>query len=210
MQTGPGGKLPIRPAFSSTAPSRPAGRNRFSRPTTVLTKTVIVNRPARTIRGASPEERVYRALVLGLRDYLHKCGFHSAVLGVSGGIDSAVVACLAVAALGPENVRGLSLPSQYSSAGSLDDAQGLAANLRIQYDVVSIQESFKAVRKELAGIFARRPVDTTEENIQARLRGVVLMAMSNKFGSLLLTTRNKRELAVGYCTLQGARFWRVR
>ena len=152
---------------------------------------------------ASPEERVYRALVLGLRDYLHKCGFRSAVLGLSGGIDSAVVACLAVAALGPENVRGLSLPSQYSSQGSLDDARALAANLGIQYDVVSIQESFKAVRKELAGIFAGRPVDTTEENIQARLRGVMLMAMSNKFGSLLLTTGNKSELAVGYCTLYG-------
>lgn len=158
-----------------------------------------------SIRAADicAEERLYHALVLGLRDYLHKCGFSSAVLGLSGGIDSALVACLAVEALGAGQVRGLSLPSQYSSQGSLDDARALAENLGIQYDVISIQEPFKAVRKELSAVFAGRPVDTTEENIQARLRGVILMAMSNKFGSLLLTTGNKSELAVGYCTLYG-------
>jgi NAD+ synthase (glutamine-hydrolysing) len=149
------------------------------------------------------EETVYRALVLGLRDYLHKCGFKSAVLGLSGGIDSALTAVLAVEALGRENVRGLSLPSQFSSQGSLDDARALAANLGIQYDVVAIQAPFEAVKTELKGLFKGLKEDTTEENIQARLRGVIMMALSNKFGSLLLTTGNKSEMAVGYCTLYG-------
>jgi NAD+ synthetase len=149
------------------------------------------------------EEKVYRALALGLRDYLHKCGFKSAVLGLSGGIDSALTAVLAVEALGKENVRGVSLPSQFSSQGSLDDAHRLAENLGIRYDVVAIQPTFAAVTKELASVFTGMKEDTTEENIQARLRGVVLMAMSNKFGSLLLTTGNKSEMAVGYCTLYG-------
>jgi NAD+ synthase (glutamine-hydrolysing) len=149
------------------------------------------------------EELLFKALVLGLRDYLHKCGFKSAVLGLSGGIDSAVTAVLAVAALGKENVRGLSLPSQFSSQHSLDDARVLAERLGIQYDVIPIQQAFATVREQLKPVFAGRAEDTTEENIQARLRGVILMAMSNKFGSLLLTTGNKSELAVGYCTLYG-------
>jgi len=149
------------------------------------------------------EEKTYRALTLGLRDYLHKCGFKSAVLGLSGGIDSALTAVLAVEALGPENVRGVSLPSQFSSQGSIDDAQALAANLEIQYDVIPIQAAFEAVKAELKTVFTGRKEDATEENIQARLRGVTLMALSNKFGSLLLTTGNKSELAVGYCTLYG-------
>jgi NAD+ synthetase len=149
------------------------------------------------------EEKIYRALVLGLRDYLHKCGFKSAVLGLSGGIDSALTAVLAVEALGPENVRGVSLPSQFSSQGSLDDARLLAERLAIQYDVISIQPAFEALKVSLKSAFAGRKEDTTEENIQARLRGVTLMALSNKFGSLLLTTGNKSELAVGYCTLYG-------
>ncbi len=149
------------------------------------------------------EERIYKALVLGLRDYLHKCGFKSAVLGLSGGIDSALTAVLAVDALGKENVRGVSLPSQYSSQGSLDDARLLAAKLGIRYDVVPIQPAFEAAKQQLKPLFAGCTEDTTEENIQARLRGVILMALSNKFGSLLLTTGNKSELAVGYCTLYG-------
>ena len=149
------------------------------------------------------EESIYRALVLGLRDYVHKCGFKSVVLGLSGGIDSALTAVIAVEALGPENVRGVSLPSQYSSQGSLDDAQILAQNLGIQHDVIPIQNAFESVKAELQPVFAGRKEDTAEENIQARLRGVILMAMSNKFGSLLLTTGNKSELAVGYCTLYG-------
>ena len=155
-------------------------------------------------RIASPdEEYVYKALVLGLRDYLYKCGFKCAVLGLSGGIDSALVACLAVAALGAENVRGISLPSQYSSRGSLDDARLLAERLGIRHEVIPIQSAFETLKQDLQPVFAGRPEDTTEENIQARLRGVILMALSNKFGSLLLTTGNKSELAVGYCTLYG-------
>lgn len=149
------------------------------------------------------EESIYRALVLGLRDYLHKCGFKSAVLGLSGGIDSALTAVIAVDALGKKNVRGVSLPSQFSSRGSLDDARQLAANLGIRHDVVPIESAFEALRQQLAPIFTGLNEDTTEENIQARLRGVILMAMSNKFGSLLLTTGNKSEIAVGYCTLYG-------
>lgn len=149
------------------------------------------------------EELIYKALVLGLRDYLHKCGFKSAVLGLSGGIDSAVTACLAVAALGPKNVHGVSLPSQFSSQHSLDDARILAERLGIQYSVIPIQSTFETVKQTLKPAFAGRPEDTTEENIQARLRAVILMALSNKFGSMLLTTGNKSELAVGYCTLYG-------
>jgi NAD+ synthetase len=151
----------------------------------------------------SDEEMIYKALTLGLRDYFHKCGFKSAVLGLSGGIDSALAACIAATALGKENVRGVSLPSQYSSQHSLDDARALAENLGIQYDIVPIQPPFDATKDQLKTIFAGRPEDTTEENMQARLRGVILMALSNKFGSLLLTTGNKSELAVGYCTLYG-------
>lgn len=152
---------------------------------------------------ACDEQRLHEALVLGTRDYLQKCGFRSAVLGLSGGIDSAVVACLAVAALGADQVRGLSLPSEFSSQGSLDDARDLAHNLGMAHDIVPIQPPFEAMKAQLAPLFGGREEDTTEENLQARLRGVTLMAMSNKFGSLLLTTGNKSELAVGYCTLYG-------
>ncbi|WCJ58325.1 NAD+ synthase [Fontisphaera persica] len=156
-----------------------------------------------TFQEPCEEEQVYQALVLGLRDYLHKCGFRAAVLGLSGGIDSALTACLAVAALGRENVRGVSLPSQFSSQGSLDDARALAENLGIKYHVIPIQPPFESVKSQLRELFAGRPEDVTEENIQARLRGVILMALSNKFGELLLTTGNKSESAVGYCTLYG-------
>ena len=149
------------------------------------------------------EEQIFRALTLGLRDYLGKCGFHSAVLGLSGGIDSAVTACIAVAALGKDRVQGVSLPSQFSSPGSLEDARRLAQNLGIRYDVISIQPPFLEVKAQLKNLFAGRPEDLTEENIQARLRGMVLMALSNKLGSLLLSTGNKSEVAVGYCTLYG-------
>ncbi len=148
-------------------------------------------------------EKLYQALVMGLRDYLCKCGFKSAVLGLSGGIDSALVGCLAAAALGPENVHGVSMPSQYSSPGSLADARLLAERLGIRYEVIPIQPAFETLSIGLKEVFAERAPDTTEENIQARLRGVILMALSNKFGSLLLTTGNKSEMAVGYCTLYG-------
>ncbi len=149
------------------------------------------------------EALLHDALVLGVRDYLGKCGFGSAVIGLSGGIDSAVTAAIAVAALGKGNVRGVALPSQYSSAGSLSDAQALAENLGIQYSVVPIETGFEMAKQSLAPIFGDLPEDVTEENMQARLRGLLLMAMSNKFGSLVLTTGNKSELAVGYCTLYG-------
>ncbi|MEM1446966.1 MAG: NAD+ synthase [Planctomycetota bacterium] len=145
----------------------------------------------------------YEALVLGLRDYCRKCGFKQIVLGLSGGIDSAVTAAVAVAALGAENVRGVGMPSRYSSGGSVSDAEALAKNLGIQFDVIPIEPAHTAVEGMLAEVFAGLEADVTEENIQARLRGVVLMAMSNKFNSLLLTTGNKSEVAVGYCTLYG-------
>jgi NAD+ synthetase len=154
-------------------------------------------------RVYAEEQLVHDALVLGTRDYLSKCGFKKAVLGLSGGIDSAVVACLAVSALGAENVMGLSLPSQFSSQGSLDDARSLAVALGIRHETVAIKDAFESVKTGVAPLFAGLAEDTTEENIQARLRGVILMAMSNKFGSLLLTTGNKSEIAVGYCTLYG-------
>lgn len=145
----------------------------------------------------------YEALVLGLRDYCRKCGFKKIVLGLSGGIDSAVTAAVAVAALGAENVRGVGMPSRYSSGGSVSDAEALAKNLGVAFDVIPIEPAHTAMEGMLAEVFAGLEADVTEENIQARLRGVVLMAMSNKFGSLLLTTGNKSEVAVGYCTLYG-------
>ncbi len=146
---------------------------------------------------------LHAALVLGVRDYVHKCGFRSAVVGLSGGIDSAVVACLAAAALGSENVHGVAMPSRFSSGHSVADAQALAENLGIQFSVIPIEAMHAAFEATLQPHFENRPPDVTEENIQARCRGVILMALSNKLGSLLLTTGNKSELAVGYCTLYG-------
>jgi NAD+ synthetase len=159
--------------------------------------------PVPTPPAVAEEENIHKALVLGVRDYLQKCGFKSAVVGLSGGIDSALTACLAVEALGAENVRGVSMPSQYSSHGSLEDARLLAERLGIACDVIPIQPPFDSVRRQLQPVFKGLAEDTTEENIQARLRGMILMALSNKFGSLVLTTGNKSELAVGYCTLYG-------
>ena len=141
--------------------------------------------------------------MLGLGDYVRKCGFKSVVLGLSGGIDSAVTAGLAVAALGRENVIGVSLPSQFSSDGSLADARELAGNLGIRYEVIAIREVFETLKASCRKLFHGLTEDTTEENMQARIRGTILMAISNKFGHLLLTTGNKSELAVGYCTLYG-------
>ncbi len=144
-----------------------------------------------------------RALVLGLRDYAHKSGFGKALIGLSGGIDSAVVAALAAEAFGPENVVGIGLPSAISSQHSRDDAAALAHNLGIEYHEIAIAEMVQAAEAALKPLFGDRAADVTEENIQARSRGVLLMAMSNKFGALLLTTGNKSEIAVGYCTLYG-------
>ena len=146
---------------------------------------------------------LYQALVLGLRDYFRKCGFKSAVLGLSGGIDSALTAVLAVEALGKENVTGVAMPGPYSSEGSFRDAKSLAETLGIKCLELPITKSFQVMKEGLAHAFEGRPEDATEENLQARLRGVTMMALSNKFGSLLLTTGNKSELAVGYCTLYG-------
>ncbi|MEZ5278228.1 MAG: NAD+ synthase [Opitutaceae bacterium] len=143
------------------------------------------------------------ALVLGLRDYAHKSGFRRALIGLSGGIDSAVTAALAASALGAENVIGISLPSEISSQHSRDDARILAANLGIRYESLPITSIVAGAESTLKALFAERTPDTTEENIQARARGLLLMAVSNKFGALLLTTGNKSELAVGYCTLYG-------
>ncbi|CAG37648.1 NAD+ synthase [Desulfotalea psychrophila] len=152
---------------------------------------------------ASPEESVYQALVLGVRDYIRKCGFTSVVLGLSGGIDSALTAAIAVDALGAENVQGVALPSQYSSGGSYDDAQSLAENLGCDFKMIPIKDLFYAFESSLAPIFTGLEEDVTEQNLQARIRGNLLMALSNKFNKLLLTTGNKSEMAVGYCTLYG-------
>lgn len=148
-------------------------------------------------------EEIFQALSLGLRDYLRKCGFKSVVLGLSGGIDSAVTAAIAVDALGAENVLGVAMPTQFSSQGSIDDALALAKNLSIRCPIINIQEPFDSFRSLFATEFAGLPEDTTEENMQPRLRGMVLMSLSNKFGHLVLSTGNKSELAVGYCTLYG-------
>jgi len=159
--------------------------------------------PARIEPGAAGIESVYHALVLGLRDYCRKCGFDSVVLGLSGGIDSAVTAAICVAALGTDKVRGITMPSRFSSGGSVTDAQDLAKRLGIQFDNVAIEQAHQAFEQMLAPCFEGTEPDVAEENIQARVRGVILMGISNKFGSLLVTTGNKSELAVGYCTLYG-------
>ncbi len=149
------------------------------------------------------ESSAYSALVLGTRDYVHKCGFRQVVLGLSGGIDSALTACIAVDALGPENVLGIGMPGPYSSRGSIADAAELARNLGIRFELVPIGEIFEGYRRGLAPVFAGRAPDVTEENIQARIRGSLMMSISNKFGCLLLSTGNKSEVAAGYCTLYG-------
>jgi NAD+ synthase (glutamine-hydrolysing) len=148
-------------------------------------------------------ESIHEALVLGVRDYMRKCGFSKAVVGLSGGIDSAVTCCLAKDAVGSENVLGISMPSPYSSKGSIEDSKRLAANIGIGFQVVPISTIYQAYLDTLKGPFAGREPDITEENIQARIRGNILMAFSNKFGHLVLSTGNKSELAVGYCTLYG-------
>jgi NAD+ synthetase len=148
-------------------------------------------------------EAAYLALVCGTRDYVRKCGFRQVLIGLSGGIDSAVVACIAVDALGKDNVTGVGMPGPFSSQGSVRDANKLAENLGIRFVCLPISDVFQTYVSALQPAFEGRPPDVTEENIQARIRGNYLMALSNKFGALLLTTGNKSELAVGYCTLYG-------
>lgn len=148
-------------------------------------------------------ERIHNALVLGIREYFTKQGFHKAILGLSGGIDSAVVLALASEALGNENVRVILLPSEFSSQHSIDDAVALAKNLDVQYDIISIKEAYHSIYNSVQTQFGGLPFSIAEENMQARVRGVILMAMSNKFGYILLNTSNKSEMAVGYGTLYG-------
>ena len=145
----------------------------------------------------------YHALVLGTRDYVRKCGFKKVLVALSGGIDSALVAAIAKDALGAENVLGIGMPSPYSSAGSIDDSRRLAANLGIKFEEIGISGLFQEYIRALEPLFAGMKTDTTEENIQSRIRGCLLMALSNKFSALVLTTGNKSEMAVGYCTLYG-------
>ena len=152
---------------------------------------------------ANDTEAAYRALVLGTRDYVRKCGFRKVLVALSGGIDSAVVAAIAAEALGPENVLGVGMPSPYSSAGSIDDSRKLAANLGIRFEIIPISGLFKEYTEALGPLFTGFKPDITEENIQSRIRGNLLMALSNKFSALVLTTGNKSEMAVGYCTLYG-------
>ncbi|MBW2307319.1 MAG: NAD+ synthase [Deltaproteobacteria bacterium] len=153
--------------------------------------------------ATSDTESVLRALIMGLRDYCSKCGFKGVVLGLSGGIDSSLVAYIATKALGPEHVLGVSLPSRYSSEGSRTDARKLAENLGIRFHLIPIEEIYGTFLNSLESVFAGRERDVTEENIQARIRGNILMALSNKLGYLVLATGNKSEVGVGYCTLYG-------
>ncbi len=159
------------------------------------------------LAGAEAEafevEATWDALVLGTRDYVRKCGFSKALVGLSGGIDSALVAAIAVEALGAENVMGVGMPGEYSSAGSRDDARELAARLAVRFEMLAIHDGYEAQMQTLAPLFEGTAFGLAEENLQSRLRGVLLMALSNKFGALVLTTGNKSEMSVGYCTLYG-------
>jgi NAD+ synthase (glutamine-hydrolysing) len=152
---------------------------------------------------ASDVARMWDALVLGTRDYVRKCGFSKALIGLSGGIDSALVAAIAVEALGAENVKGVGMPSEFSSEGSVSDAEALARNLRIGFSVLPVRAIYDRFNDVLAGDFVGTPFGLAEENLQPRIRGTLLMALSNKTGALVLTTGNKSEMAVGYCTLYG-------
>jgi NAD+ synthase/NAD+ synthase (glutamine-hydrolysing) len=152
---------------------------------------------------AGDEASVYGALVLGTRDYIQKCGFQKAIIGLSGGIDSALTAKIAADAVGAENVIGVGMPGPYSSQGSIDDARTLAKNLGIRFELLSINQAYEAYRETLQDVFRGHKEDVTEENLQSRARGMILMALSNKFGAIVLSTGNKSELGVGYCTLYG-------
>ena len=149
------------------------------------------------------EESIYNGLVLGVKDYVRKNNFQGVIIGLSGGIDSALTLCIAVDALGPENVEALIMPSRYTAKMSIDDACSLAKKLKVSYEIISIEPPFTAFLQALKPIFKKSPIDTTEENIQARCRGILLMAISNKYNKLVLTTGNKSEMSVGYATLYG-------
>ncbi|NLJ49293.1 MAG: NAD+ synthase, partial [Candidatus Atribacteria bacterium] len=159
--------------------------------------------PLKEDRFQDSIESVFDALVLGVHDYMRKCGFKKAVVGLSGGIDSALTAVIATRAIGPSNVLGISMPSPYSSAGSVEDSQRLSQNLGISFEVIPISSIYFSYLSTLSKSFSGTKKDTTEENLQARIRGNILMAFSNKYGYLLLSTGNKSEMATGYCTLYG-------
>lgn len=195
-------------SFALQADGQLAGRARSfqEEPLLLLAQTaaagpVALQGPIAPLRDIRAD--LWDALVLGVRDYLGKNGFPGALLGLSGGIDSALVLAVAVDALGPQRVRAVMMPSPYTAPISLEDAREMAHRLGVRYDEYSIVPQFEAFLSTLAGEFAGRPLDATEENIQARIRGVILMALSNKFGSIVLTTGNKSEMATGYCTLYG-------
>ena len=185
-----GGAEPIAVSAEHAAPT---GEVRIARP----------ELSEQAITTLSEEAEVYKALVLGTHDYLHKTGFSHGVVGLSGGVDSALVAAIAADALGAENVTGVAMPSRYSSEGSLADARAVADSLGIEFLTIPIEGPFSAYLDALSDSFADRPPDATEENLQARIRGNYLMALSNKFGWIVLTTGNKSEMAVGYATLYG-------
>ncbi|HCC71890.1 MAG TPA: NAD+ synthase [Bacteroidales bacterium] len=190
MVVGPGGNIiDIFPSFTEHTDS-------FELSEVMKSSTAVKYEPNRI-------EMIYSALILGLKDYFEKMNFRSAVLGLSGGIDSAVCLCLAARALGPSKVRALLLPSMYSSKHSVDDAVSLCNNLEVQYDIINIEKAYSAIEESLSDIMKDLPADVTEENIQARLRSIMLMAVSNKFENILLNTSNKSETAVGYSTLYG-------
>jgi NAD+ synthetase len=155
------------------------------------------------VEELSVEAEAYQALVLGVRDYIGKSGFKGAIIGLSGGIDSALTLCVAVDALGAEKVRAVMMPSPYTAQMSLDDSRAMIKTLGVRYDEIPISPAMQTYQTMLDPLFAGLPADTTEENIQARIRGNILMALSNKTGALVLTTGNKSEMAVGYCTLYG-------
>ena len=190
-----------RSLVASSAGSITAGLAAFTEELRVV-DTAVTTPPSPTFHQPDLAD-IYAALVLGLRDYAQKSGFKKALVALSGGIDSALVAVVAAEAFGAENVIGVSLPSLISSQHSRDDARILAANLGIRFETIAIADAVAAAETALGPVFAGRTRDVTEENIQARVRGVLMMALSNKFGALLLTTGNKSEMAVGYCTLYG-------
>ena len=206
IRTASDGGAGFTPASSAADPMAGVKPTPPSGPTPVQVDLGAVAPAAPSLDPTFAQEElkdVFEALVLGLRDYAQKSGFKRALVALSGGIDSAVVAVVAAAAFGPENVTGVSLPSAISSQHSRDDACVLASNLRMPFHTIAIADAVAATETALGPLFAGRPRDVAEENIQARIRGVLMMALSNKFNALLLTTGNKSEVAVGYCTLYG-------